>query len=233
VQYPASSPNVLAVSAIGKQGEFPAQSYHALSVTGFTTPAGLYSPDFSCSGPQIAVCAPGVAVVSSVPPDNFAPQDGTATAAAYVTGLAGLILAHHPEFQPQGVFSARNAFRVERLFHLIQQSAQPVNVGGVLRVGAGLPDAALATMAAPVRPDLTSLLSHGAQYPGLFHPMAFSAGNLPWASATQIPRSNGSPMSGGWPIPQAGPLVPGQESMSSLLMAIQQIRAMMQSAGIL
>lgn len=225
VEYPASSPNVLTVGALGKQGEFPAQSYHALSMGGFAAPSGFFSPNFSCFGPQVAVCAPGIAVVSSVPPDNFAPRDGTAVAAAYITGLAALILAHHPEFQPQGVFSTRTAFRVERLFQLIRQSAQPIQLGNPFKVGAGLPDATLAMMSAPVRPDFTSLLPHGVVHPGVFSPtmaagFPLSAGSMSSAPGAPPLRPNGA-------LPQANSLAP------DWLMAIQQIRMMMQSAGLL
>src|SRR5258708_1244215 len=38
VQYPASSPYVLAVAALGKLGEFPPDSYHAQTVTGIEGP---------------------------------------------------------------------------------------------------------------------------------------------------------------------------------------------------
>jgi subtilisin family serine protease len=138
VQYPASSPNVLAVAAIGRLGEFPPDSYHAQTVQ---APAadGFFSPRFTCFGPEIAVCAPGVAVVSSVPPNNFAAWDGTSMAAPHVTGLAALVLAHHPDFA--GPFRARNALRVQRLFQIIKASARPVNIGDPRRTGFGIPDA--------------------------------------------------------------------------------------------
>lgn len=237
VHYPAASPNVLAVTALGRQGEFPANSYHAQTVTGFMTPAGIYSPNFSCFGPQIAVCAPGVAVVSCVPPDNFAPRDGTAVAAAHITGLAALILAHHPDFRPQGAFNVRSPYRVERLFQVIKQSSQMVNLGDPQRVGAGLPDATWATQAIPAHPELASIQARGPQYPGFSVPLAASS---PYASGMAAGptfegpvRPNGSPVSGLWPTPQAAQFASSPGSMANLLMAIQQIRAMMQNAGLL
>jgi len=138
VQYPASSPNVLAVAAIGRLGEFPPDSYHAQTVQG-TTSDGFFSPRFTCFGPEIAVCAPGVAVLSSVPPNNFAVWDGTSMATPHVTGLAALVLAHHPDFA--GAFRARNAQRVQRLFSILKASARPVDLGDPRRTGFGLPDA--------------------------------------------------------------------------------------------
>jgi subtilisin family serine protease len=141
VQYPASSPHVLAVAAVGKQGEFPADSYHGREVwEGSPDGAeGYFSASFTCSGPEIDVCAPGVAILSCVPPNTYGVWDGTSMAAPHVTGLAALILAHHPDFQ--GPFKSRNTARVERLFQVLRQSARPLNLGDPNRTGAGMPDA--------------------------------------------------------------------------------------------
>jgi hypothetical protein len=125
VQYPATSPHVLAVAAVGKQGEFPPESYHGTQVLAgngrVVSSDGFCSARFTCFGPEVGVCAPGVAILSSVPPDNFAVWDGTSMAPPHVTGLAALVLAHHADFQ--GAYKARNASRVERLFQILKQSA--------------------------------------------------------------------------------------------------------------
>ncbi len=142
VQYPASSPNVLAVAAIGKIDEFPRDSYHAETVKPDVDAQGYFTASFSCFGPEVDVCAPGVAIVSSVPPNNFAAWDGTSMAAPHITGLAALMLAHHPAFQGQG--RMRSAERVERLFQLIRMSARRVTRSGPARTGYGMPDALVA-----------------------------------------------------------------------------------------
>jgi hypothetical protein len=103
---------------------------------------GYFTARFSCYGPRVDVCAPGVAIVSSVPPNNFAAWDGTSMAATHITGLAALVLAHHPAFQGAG--RAPNADRVERLFQLIRLSARRVTLGEQTRIGYGLPDALVA-----------------------------------------------------------------------------------------
>ena len=142
VQYPASSPNVLAVAAIGKLDEFPPDSYHAETLTQNVDANGYFSARFSCFGPQIAVCGPGVAIASTVPPNNYAAWDGTSMAAPHITGLAALVLAHHPDFQ--GAWRTRSAERVERLFQTIQMSARRVSLGDQYQTGLGLPDALVA-----------------------------------------------------------------------------------------
>ena len=142
VQYPASSPNVLAVAAIGKLDEFPPDSYHAETLTQNVDANGYFSAKFSCFGPQIAVCGPGVAIASTVPPNNYAAWDGTSMAAPHITGLAALVLAHHPDFQGAG--RTRSAERVEHLFKTIKMSARRVSLGDQFQTGLGLPDALVA-----------------------------------------------------------------------------------------
>lgn len=142
VQYPASSPNVLAVAAIGKIGEFPPDSYHTETLGADVDVNGYFTARFSCFGPQVDVCAPGVAVVSSVPPNNFAAWDGTSMAAPHITGLAALVLAHRPEFQSMSL--GRSPERVERLFQVLRMSARPLTLSDPSRIGYGLPDALVA-----------------------------------------------------------------------------------------
>jgi subtilisin len=142
VQYPASSPHVLAVAAVGKLDEFPPDSYHAQTLSQNVDANGYFTASFSCYGPQVGVCGPGVAITSSVPPNNYAAWDGTSMAAPHITGLAALVLAHHPDFQ--GIYRTRGPERVERLFQLIRMSARRVSMGDQSRVGLGLPDAVVA-----------------------------------------------------------------------------------------
>lgn len=138
VQYPGASPNVLAVSAIGRLNEFPSDSYHTQAVTPVIDADGYFFARFSCYGPEIGVCGPGVAITSSVPANNFAAWDGTSMATPHITGLAALVLAHHPDFQ--AAYKARGPERVERLFQVIKASARPINLGDTSRTGFGLPD---------------------------------------------------------------------------------------------
>ena len=157
VQFPASTPHVLAVSAIGKWGEFPAASFHATqAMDGFESADGYFPAKFSCFGPEVDVCAPGVAIISSLPDDGFGAWDGTSMAAPHVTGMAALVLAHHPDFK--GAFQTRDARRVERLFEIIKQTATPISNGDPNRMGAGLPNVsrALGLETLPAQPFAAS-----------------------------------------------------------------------------
>jgi len=168
VQYPASSPNVLAVAAVGKLDEFPPDSYHAQTLTQNVDANGYFTASFSCFGPQIGVCGPGVAITSTVPPNNYAAWDGTSMAAPHITGLAALVLAHHPEFQ--GVFKMRTAERVERLFQVIRMSARRVSLADPTRIGLGLPDAVVAVGLQPslaAQGVLSGLIGQGIREPQL------------------------------------------------------------------
>ena len=139
--FPAMLPAVMAVAAVGRLGEFPADSSHALSVIPQLIGGdGVFAASFSAVVPQVAVSAPGVSVVSTVPGGGYAPADGTSVAAAHVTGLAALVLAHHPLFR-DGPFRGRSEQRVQALFELIRACAV-ARVPDPQRSGAGVPDLA-------------------------------------------------------------------------------------------
>ncbi len=141
VLFPACSPNVLAIGAIGQIGSYREDSPQALqAAAAVAAMGGLFVPPFSGRGPELDLCAPGVAIVVCQSPDGYAVGDGTSLAAAHVSALAALILAHHNDFR--GSFAQRDFRRVERLFQILKASALPI--GHPWQTGAGLPDAARA-----------------------------------------------------------------------------------------
>jgi hypothetical protein len=135
--FPSVLPSVLAVGAIGKLREFPSDTCHAEAVLpeliGYD---GLFPSAFTGAGPHVALAAPGVAVLSTVP-GGHAALDGTGVAATHVAGLAALVLAHHPLFQ--GPLKARTEQRVSALFGLLKASAV-MAWPDPLRAGAGVPN---------------------------------------------------------------------------------------------
>jgi hypothetical protein len=141
VLFPACSPHVMAVGAIGQTGSYPEDSPQAIQAAAAVAIAGgLFVPPFSCRGPELDLCAPGVAVIGCQSSNGYAICDGTSLAAAHVTALAVLILAHQGDFNSG--FVRRDFQRVERLFQILKDTAQPV--GHPWLTGAGLPDAARA-----------------------------------------------------------------------------------------
>jgi subtilisin family serine protease len=140
VQFPGNVPGVMTVSAVGKLGEYPQDTRHAQrALPQLIAFSGIYATNFSCWGPQVGVCAPGVAVVSSVPGGGYAAWDGSAMAASHVVGFSALLLSHHPMLQSIN-FGARADQRVSILYDFLRAAAIPYAQVDPNRVGAGLPD---------------------------------------------------------------------------------------------
>lgn len=173
IAFPARLPTVLAVGAIGRLGTFPPDSYHATQLTGMPAADGYFPARLSASGPEVDVCAPGVAVTTTASPSGIGTVDGTAIAAAHVAALAALVLAHHPDFRSG--FLARGPARVERLFAIIQTSCRPLPHIDPMRVGAGLPDAVMAV-------GLTPYVTPPGVYPWAQPPAA------PWTWQSAVPQ---------------------------------------------
>jgi hypothetical protein len=113
-------------------------------------------------------------------------------AAPHITGLAALILAHHPDFR--GVFRERNADRVERLFQIIRMSARRINLGDPSRTGFGLPDVLVAVALQPqVGVAATAVAATGPQ----FVTQAFGQGFNPYAAAYADQQALSSQVFGG------------------------------------
>lgn len=126
ILYPAATPGVIAVGAIGKDGT---------------------RPDFSSSGPHLAVAAPGVSILSTVPGGGYQNWTGTSMAAPFVAASAAALNHAEPSLTPAQVRS--------RLMDTARDLGAP---GHDSSYGAGLVDPAAALAAgrpaspAPVAP---------------------------------------------------------------------------------
>ena len=139
VAYPAAYPTVIAVSALGMYRTFPDDSDHITKVGQEHDWSGtVFSASFTNFGPEVAVAAPGVAVVSTVP-EGFASWDGTSMACPMVSALAALILEAYPSIR------TRTAQQPATVRAILQASCIDLGMSPVVQ-GRGVPraDSALA-----------------------------------------------------------------------------------------
>ena len=95
---------------------------------------GLFAAGFTCRGPEIDFCAPGVAVISTVPPNGYAAWDGTSMACPHVAGFAARLLQERQEIRDM----PRTAARVTALVEAMRALAVDVGLPTELQ-GAGMP----------------------------------------------------------------------------------------------
>ena len=135
VEYPAAFSETLAVTAIVRFGTYPGDSLHCMYETSLLSTDGqLYVPKFSCHGPEIALAAPGVGVVSTVPDDGFAAMDGTSMACPHIAGIAAALLSE----DVTTLVSTRDIIRAEAIEQLVMSTAVDVGFPSSVQ-GAGVP----------------------------------------------------------------------------------------------
>ena len=116
-QYPAADPGVIAVSATDADDKM----FNASNI-----------------GSHIAVSAPGVDILLPAPNDNYQMTSGTSFSAAYVAGVAALVIQRSPALTPDAVRS------------ILETTAKDLGpTGRDAEFGAGLVDAYQAIMAVP------------------------------------------------------------------------------------
>ena len=58
---------------------------------------------FSCYGPQVEICAPGVRVWSTVKPNGYGQKSGTSMACPHVAGVAALVKRRRPAWSGDSI----------------------------------------------------------------------------------------------------------------------------------
>ncbi len=139
VEYPGAYPGATAISALGREGTFPAESLDESAVV--RPPSGTdpeeFIAGFSNVGPQVAAMGPGVGALSTVPNDGFGAMSGTSMAAPVVAGAIACLLSR----DAATLGMPREAARSDRIEALLKAHGSLQGFGGAFE-GSGLPDPA-------------------------------------------------------------------------------------------
>jgi subtilisin len=137
VSYPAALQHCVAVTAIGRVGNFPANQDFQREVSDrrATSDPEIFLARFSNFGPPVQFTAPGHAIVSAFPGGEWWFNSGTSMAAPYVTGiLAALLSANANVLQMMG-----NAERSAAMLQMLVGRARVLGLPQSIEEGYGLP----------------------------------------------------------------------------------------------
>jgi subtilisin len=134
VSFPAAFRSVIGVGAFGKFQSYPDDTLHKATESNLVTSDGqYYYAKFSNFGENLDFCAPGVAILSTVP-GGYSAWDGTSMACPQITGMAALALAAHPEI----LNAKRDAARVESIITILKSRSRIMGFGPTYE-GSGCP----------------------------------------------------------------------------------------------
>ena len=137
IDYPASYPKAIAVSAVGLENSWPAgtfldwtlSAHRGKGLDGRT----VFSASFSNFSSKVAITAPGVAVVSTIFGNRWGVMSGTSMATPIATG----VLARRLGRSPLLLNSTRNAERAKGIVKLLHDHGEDIGLNAS-RQGRGL-----------------------------------------------------------------------------------------------
>jgi subtilisin len=126
VGQPAADPRAVAVGAFGRKGLYPNDSASADDVGKKSSKdKQLFMANFSNWGVEIDFAGTGVAIVSTVPGDQWAVMDGTSMACPSVTGAIARLLSANPAVMRM----PRDQARSDAILQLAYAAAKPLGFG--------------------------------------------------------------------------------------------------------
>jgi subtilisin family serine protease len=137
VSYPAALPHCVAVTAIGRDGAFPAQNAFSQYVSDqrATSDPKIFLARFSNFGPQVQFAAPGHAIVSTFPQGQWWFDSGTSMAAPFISGLLARLLSNNGNI----LNMIGNAQRSAAMLQMLVSRARLLGLPQGSQEGYGLP----------------------------------------------------------------------------------------------
>lgn len=134
VGYPATEKDAIAISAVGRVGTFPADSFASLDIA---DPRGskdkkVFAASFTNIGSKIALAGAGCGIVSTVP-GGYGVMSGTSMATPAIVGMAARILSASPTI----LNAPRNRKRALALLTALKKRAKKLGLGLKIE-GAGI-----------------------------------------------------------------------------------------------
>jgi len=137
VSYPAAHPQCIAVTAIGRDGDFPAEQDFQQHVSDNRSEVDdrIFLAAFSNFGPRVQFTAPGHAIVSTFPGGGWWFLSGTSMAAPFVTGMLARLLSDNPNI----LNALGNADRSAAMRQMLVGRAKALKLPQTAYEGYGLP----------------------------------------------------------------------------------------------
>jgi hypothetical protein len=133
IEYPGALKNSFCVTAIGQLGRYPDNSIHKESeppTGGLYGRNNLFAAEFTCRGPEADICAPGVAIISSVPVNKYASLDGTSMACPVITGVSSLVLEKDAQLTSGPRTNQRVSLLRSRVDSFLEDIRLPASIQG-------------------------------------------------------------------------------------------------------